>query len=538
MSKSIYLINPTADFPTYFGAEMVQGWGLPPATALADLPIATVAAMVPDSFDIRLCDENITPIDFDIEADFIGITGKVSQWGRMQQIAGEFRRRGRTVLIGGPFASLSPEVVVDHCDILVRGEIEEIAPSLFADLEGDCWKDEYVGTRPSLDLSPPARWDLYPNDRALVGTVQTSRGCPFECEFCDVIEYLGRNQRHKPVANILRELDDLYRFGYRTVFLADDNFTIVRRRAKELLRALRAWNDSLEDGKVTFLTQLSIDAARDDELLRLCAEAGLILAFIGIETPNEESLKLSKKRQNMGVDLVSQVQKFYDYGIAVIGGMIVGFDGDGPDIFQRQYDFATQASMPVVTLGTLVAPAATPLHDRMEREGRLLADGSEVQALPWSTNIQPKLMTQEHLLQGIQWLANNLYSPSAFGGRLLHFIHRMGERRDPKYRSGEAGSSAARSVEGEGRKIMQRLIALGPEEAKMAYRIFGAVSKKPEAFDFVKPWLFQYAQVRYMYDQGQFWDSHLAAHAAPSVGGLPIAPPTAPPSQLVSIGAS
>lgn len=533
MSKSIYLVNPTADFPTYFGAEMVQGWGMRPATAFADLAIATVAAMVPDGFDVRLCDENVTPVDFDADPDFVAITGKISQWGRMRQIAAEFRRRGRTVLIGGPFASLSPEVVAEQCDVLVRGEIEEIAPDLFSDLLGGCWKNDYEGTRPTLDISPLPRWDLYPNERALLGTVQTSRGCPFECEFCDVIEYLGRNQRHKPIPNILAELDALYRLGYRSIFLADDNFTVVRRRAKELLVAIRHWNDAQEHGKVTFSTQLSIDAAKDDEMLRLCAEAGLILAFIGIETPNEESLKLSKKRQNMGVDLTSQIHKFYRYGIAVIGGMIVGFDGDGPDIFRRQHDFATLSAMPVVTLGALVAPAATPLHQRMQDEGRLLADGSEVAALPWSTNIQPKLMSQQQLLEGIGWLANSLYHPTAFGDRLMQFIHLVGERRDPKHASAETSSVAARSVEGEGAEIMRRLVALGPEEARMTYRIFGAVSRRPEAFDFVKPWLFQYAQIRYMYDQGRLWDSHLAMDSMPFAGTLP----QAPAESLVSIGA-
>ena len=513
MSKSIYLVNTTADFPTYFGAEMVGAMGLKPATTIADLAIPTVAAMVPDGFDVRLCDENLTPIDFDVAADFVAITGKVSQWGRMQQVARTFRERGRTVIIGGPFASLCPEVVADHCDILVRGEIEEIAAGFFSDLASSSWKDEYVGTRPSLDLSPLARWDLYPNDQTLLGSVQTSRGCPFQCEFCDVIEYLGRLQRHKSVANVIRELDDLYRLGYRSVFLCDDNFTVARSRAKELLTALKAWNRRLERGKLTFSTQLSIDAAKDDELLELCAEAGLIQAFIGIETPNMESLKESKKRQNMGVDLVGQIQKFYDHGIMVTGGMIVGFDNDGHDIFERQYEFAMQAAMPIVTLGSLVAPAATPLHDRLQAAGRLMADGSEVAATPWSTNIIPQLMTQEELLRGVRWLANRLYAPEAFGDRLLRFIARVGERRDPRHLS--PGKNGLRPVEEGGREIVRRLTALGPREAKMAYKVFGAVSKKPQTFEFAKAAMFHYAQIRYMYDQGQFWDSHVAEEAQP-----------------------
>ena len=284
MSRSIYLVNPAADSPTYFSAEVVHGWGYGHAACLADLTISTVAALVPADFEVRLCDENVTPIDYDADADFVAITGKVSQWTRMQAIANEFRRRRKIVIIGGPFATLSPEVVRQRCDILVRGEIEEIAADIFSDLRARSWQPEYVGTRPALEHTPPPRWDLYPNERVLTGSVQTSRGCPFDCDFCDVIQYLGRRQRHKPVADVLFELDVLYQLGYRSVFLTDDNFTVVRNRAKELLAALSEWNERQQDGKVHFMTQLSIDAARDEELLRLCAEAGLRQAFIGIET--------------------------------------------------------------------------------------------------------------------------------------------------------------------------------------------------------------------------------------------------------------
>lgn len=518
MPSSIYLINPIADFPTYFGAEVVAGWGLRPAACLGDLAITTVAAMAPDDFHVELCDENITPLDLDTQADFIALTGKVSQWQRMQWIAAEYRRRGKVVIIGGPYASLCPEVVGEHCDILVRGEMEEIAEGLFSDLRSSCWKDEYVGTRPELDLSPPGRWDLYPNDRAWLASIQTSRGCPFECEFCDVIEYLGRRQRHKPVANVLHELDEVYQLGYRSVFLADDNFTVVRGRAKELLVALKDWNSRQEDGRVAFSTQLSIDAARDDELLRMCAEAGLIHAFIGIETPNEASLLETKKRQNAGIDLVEQVQKFFQHGILVIGGMIVGFDNDGPDIFERQYDFAMSATIPIVTLGALVAPSATPLHDRMKREGRLAADGSEVTVTPWDTNIVPKRMTRGDLLTGIQWLARSLYEPTAFATRVVGFVERFGERLDPSLRSTESlGLRAVRSVEKDSLEIIRRIGSLGTAESKMLYSIYGALSREPRAMELIAPALLQYAQIRFMYEQGQLWDTQAPQRALASL---------------------
>ncbi len=509
MNPSIYLINPVADFPTYFSAEVYAGWGFRPATMMADLAVATLAGMVPKDFDVRLCDENISPIDFNIPTDFVGITGKISQWGRMMAIAQEFRQRGKIVLIGGPYASLSPEIVRSHCDILVRGETEDISEELFSDLRPRCWKTEYLGGRPDLKHCPLPNWDLYPNDRALMGTVQTSRGCPFECEFCDVIQYLGRKQRHKPVAQVLRELDEVYRCGYRTVFLADDNFTVYRARTKELLAALRDWNVRQDWGKVRFFTQVSIDAAKDGELLQMCAEAGLTQVFIGIETPNEDSLRETKKRQNLRINLLDQVQRFLDYGISVAGGMIVCFDSDGPDIFERQYQFAMSAPIPIFSLGALVAPAATPLHERMAREGRLVSDGSEVAAMPWSTNIVPRQMTREQLLGGIQRLCNKLYQASAFGERVLRFIDRLGKRLDPRYAEGIWLPGSLHTVESDTLGLLSNLIQLGPDEAQMWSRIRKAISKKPESLEFVLPMLVEYAQIRYMYEKGQFWDSHL-----------------------------
>jgi radical SAM superfamily enzyme YgiQ (UPF0313 family) len=333
MPKSLYLINPRPSHPSYFGAEVFAQAGYPQAQAIADLAAVTVAALAPADWHIKICEEGVEPIDFDSDADYIGLTGKVIQGQRMVEVADAFRARGKTVLIGGPHASLSPNAVRDHCDILVIGELEAVADELFADLERADWRREYVGNKPSLDTSPLPRFELYPNDRALSGCVQTSRGCPFECEFCDVIQYLGRAQRHKTVEQILAELDALYAIGFRAIFLADDNFTVYRKRAKNILAALRDWNSRRPDGPVAFHTQVSIDAARDPEIMHLCGEAGLTRVFIGIETPNVESLKETGKRQNVGIDLVAQIEVFLAHGIAVTGGMIVSSRSRWPRLF-------------------------------------------------------------------------------------------------------------------------------------------------------------------------------------------------------------
>ncbi len=377
MAKSIYLINPKEDLPGYFSLEVCGQGGDDNATLFADLSTTTLAAMVPPDWKIGLCDERIMPVDLECQADVIGITGKISQRNRMIALADHFRGKSRLVAIGGSYASLNPEDMRPHCDILVRGEAEDIASDLFADIDQGRWRAEYAGGKVDLSRSPLPRWDLYPWGRVLNGTVQTSRGCPFECEFCDVIQYVGRKQRHKPVDRVLAELDLLYGLGCRGVFLADDNFTVFRKRTKELLTAIRDWNRTRRKGHVSLSTQVSIDAARDDELLTLCAQAGLRQVFIGIETPNEESLRETKTRQNLHMDLEKAVGKFLDHGIAVTCGIVIGFDSDGPGIFETQRDFIERLPIPILSIGALVAPSQTPLHARLRREGRLVESGAQ-----------------------------------------------------------------------------------------------------------------------------------------------------------------
>ena len=510
MSRSLYLINPTTDFATYFSAEFYAGRGHRPATLIADLAITTLAAMAPSDFDCFICDENISSVDFDAPVDFVGITGKITQWDRMKAISKEFRERGKTVLIGGPYASLQPEIVRPHCDILVQGETEEIFAELCADLINGCAKSEYVGGRPDLTHCALPKWDAYRNERAIMGSVQTSRGCPFECEYCDVIQYVGQKQRHKPIAQVLAELDEVFRCGYRSAFLADDNFTVHRSRAKELLAALRDWNERRSQGRFRFATQVSIDAAKDEELLEMCAAAGLSQVFIGIETPNEDSLRESKKRQNVGFNLVERIERFLEHGISVIGGMIVGFDSDGPDIFERQYEFAMATPIPVFSVGALVAPAATPLYHRMAQDGRLRPDGSEVAAMPWNTNIMPYQMTHEELLRGIRRLSNRLYSPRAFGERILRFVEIFGKRQQRQRSKRSVDFRNLRPVEFEGLDLFLALVAQGRDETEMWSTIRKALAKRPAVAEFVVPMLVQYSQIRYMYEQGKIWDTALS----------------------------
>jgi radical SAM superfamily enzyme YgiQ (UPF0313 family) len=507
---SIYIVNPRCDHPGYYTLDIFGASGRSPATLIADLTIATLAALTPDDFDVILCDENIEEVDFDFRPDFVALTGKVSQWGRMKELAGRFRAAGITVLIGGPHASLSPDLVRPHCDILVQGEIEGIYKQLFSDLASGNWKSHYAGSKPALTERIIPRWDLYNNSRALSGTLQSSRGCPFDCEFCDVIEYLGRKQRHKQVDDVLAELDALYDVGYRSVFLADDNFTAYRARARALVEGLRQWNAARPDGEnVQFVTQVSIDASRDPELLQACADAGLQHVFIGIETPNQDSLAISGKRQNLRDNLTAQIEEFVKNGIAVDGGMIVGFDGDRPDIFRIQYEFASSTPVPIFTLGALVAPAATRLHDRLSKEKRLIEGGAElaeVAASPWSTNIEPLHMTRDELFRGIRWLCNALYRPEAFGQRVHRMIDLFGTNHQPDF----VPSKPTRNVQVECLDVISKVRRLGHAETAMVNSIMPRLRDFPNLAASVIVSLTRYAQIRYMYSQSQFWVDDLS----------------------------
>jgi len=392
-------------------------------------------------------------------------------------------------------------VVVPHCDVLVRGELEDVASELFSDLAAGRAREEYAGGRPDPVRTPVPRWDLYANDRTLVGVTHTSRGCPFDCEFCDVAQYLGRPQRHRPVRDVLADLDALYAHGYRDVFLADDNLTAHRPRARELLAALARWNARRDDGTVAFTTQASVDAARDPELLRLLAEAGVNVVFLGLETPNEAALAEAGKRHNLDGDPVEAVRRFAAWGIAVIGGLMVGFDADGPDIFDRQRELVEAAAVPFVSLGAVVAPDGTRLHARLAREGRLVPGGNQVGATPWDTNVVPAGMSREALLAGLDDLVRRLFTPEAYGRRLLGFIEAFGsERRPPAATDPRRGRSSCPAWR-EARSLLKRVIKHGPEEERMCLEVFRATAAKPEAADVAASLLLRYAQVRFMLDR-------------------------------------
>jgi hypothetical protein len=266
---------------------------------------------------------------------------------------------------------------------------------------------------------------------------------------------------------------------------------------------LRDWNRTRPERTISFSTQVSIDAARDLEILRLCGEAGITNVFIGIETPNQDSLRETKKHQNVGIDLIQQIELFLQHGISVTAGMIVGFDHDGASIFERQFEFAMASPVPIFTLSALVAPAATPLFARMKRENRL-TPGGNVAGSPWDTNIVPVGMTRQELLEGLRWLCQELYRPENFTRRVLRMIDCLQPVTGPL--SADLGSiGEPRPIESEALLVVQNIRNLGPGERQMIPTILHAMQQKPHSRRQVIDSLYRYAQARCVYDAGGVW---------------------------------
>lgn len=441
-----------------------------------NLSMPTIAGLTPREHELTLCDENVEEIDFDVEADIVGVTGYIVHKRRMAEIVEEFRRRGRFVVVGGPHASLCPEEWRGRCDVLFVDEAEETWPRFLHDFQAGTWKTEYrPDEKPDLSITPVPRFDLLHVDRYHAMTIQFARGCPFQCEFCDIIVVYGRRPRAKRVEQVLAEVEECHRLGVRQVFIVDDNFIGNKNLAKELLREMARWGR--ERGyPIDFNTEVSLNVSQDEELLALLRDAHFTTVFVGIESPRVASLQQSKKTQNTrGGDLVASVRRIHDYGIQVQAGMIVGFDADDTGIFEEQLRFIQEARIPVSMTGMLQAMPKTPLHERVEREGRLLADSTGDQFV--FSNIEPRNMTRRELYEGYRRLIADLYDFRNYRERTLAFILGRGqqitERLDVRW-------SELRLL---GRVLRRTLLVADPRRAWFTLRLLGeTLLRRPSAF--------------------------------------------------------
>jgi radical SAM superfamily enzyme YgiQ (UPF0313 family) len=430
----ILLVNP--EFPdTYWSFRHALPFegkrcSFPP------LGLLTVSGLLPSSWERKLVDLNVqslksSEIDW---ADMVFVTAMLVQKESLHEVVKRCKARGKRVVLGGPYVTTTIEELPD-ADHIFKGEAETTLPKFIEDLAQGCAQFVYeAAERPPLSLTPQADFHLANLKRYSAMSVQYSRGCPFSCEFCDIIEIYGRVPRTKSNQQMLSEFDELKRLGWRgTLFIVDDNFIGNKKNVRQLLPDLAKWQKA-NGYPFTLITESSLNLADDDALLDSMRDAGFRRVFIGIETPVEESLKEAQKSQNRG-NLLESVKKIQSFGMEVMAGFIVGFDNDPADIFERQIEFIRESAIPLAMVGLLNALPETQLWKRLDREGRLLgeASGNNTQCtFNFKTRMDPNI-----LIQGYQSIMRTIYTPREYYDRVLTSLRRTAQGfAEPNHYSG------------------------------------------------------------------------------------------------------
>jgi len=391
-------------------------------SAFPPLGLLTVAAILPAVWHKRLVDLNVSELlDSDIAwADLVLISAMIIQQASAREVIARCRAQHKVMVAGGPLFTAQPEKFpeVDH---LILGEAENTLPRFIQDWVAGRAEPIYRSDDwPDIATAPEPLWNLIKLDDYVTMTVQFSRGCPFDCEFCDIIILNGRKTRAKSPEQFIRELDSLHRAGWRgSVFIADDNLIGNKKQVKLMLRALIAWQER-RHYPFRFLTQASVNLAADDELLELMSAANFFKVFLGLETPNSLSLEECGKVQNLKNDMVAAVKKIHNHGMQVMGGFIVGFDSDPADIFEQQISFIDHLGVPVAMVGLLTALPGTRLWHRLQDEKRLTgaSSGGNTEA---SLNFLPK-MDEETMLREYPKMIQSLYGVRSYYRRIHSFL--------------------------------------------------------------------------------------------------------------------
>ncbi|MFC1900454.1 B12-binding domain-containing radical SAM protein [Chloroflexota bacterium] len=387
------------------------------------LGILTVAAMLPSDWELKLIDLNVSSMgDEDIEsADWVFISAMVVQKESVARLINRCKRLNARIVAGGPLFTINYDDY-DHVDCIVLGEAEATVSSLISDLESGSVRHIYRSEMfVPLSQTPVPLWSLINTNDYMTLAIQCSRGCPFDCEFCDIVALNGDKPRIKPADNVISELEAIYNIGWRgSIFIADDNFVGNKRQVKDkLLPAIKQWSDQ-KNFCFWYNTQASINIADDEELMNQMFEVGFCQVFVGIESVDEDCLVECGKTINQGRNLISSVKTLQNHGLEVQCGLIVGFDSDPPSIFQNLVDFIQNSGIVTSMVSLLAVQRGTRLYERMKAENRLLKEwtGDNTDG---SVNFIPK-MDMATLMNGYKYIINTLYSPEYFYKRMATFL--------------------------------------------------------------------------------------------------------------------
>ncbi len=409
MSNRLLLISPVAQ-----AGLVAKNFNF----RLPVLGLLKVAALTPPSWRVVIQDEKVEELDLEQEVDLVGVTAMTATARRAYEIADHFRRRGIRVVMGGMHASALPDEALEHCDSVVVGEAEALWPRLLEDFDRGRLQRIYRHENgfPSLESLPRPDWDLFRGKRYLpVHFVETTRGCPLDCEFCAVTTAFGGRYRNRPAEDVVSELRNLRPFEGRfilknCVFFVDDNIISNRAYARELLPRLGEF-------KLKWFSHASMNIAKDEELLQLCQKSGCAGLFIGFETLSDETLRAVGKRTNHPAEYLDAVRRIHDHGIGIDASFVFGLDEDDEAVFDRTLDFVKRSKVEIAYYSILTPYPGTRLHERLAHEGRILTRDWSLYDMNHVV-YRPRPLTPDQLLAGYYRVLKESFSLGTIVRRL------------------------------------------------------------------------------------------------------------------------